>query len=478
MISIFHRADLIRKIGTKQKNIPLKNISTKTDHFLSKRKEFHIFVLMKRKDIIQALIATKQTEIPFEVIPRDLELPLNSGQIITIPGVRRCGKSSLMMLAINSLVKQGVKKEQILWLGFDDERLYDMATEELDEVITSYMEMFPDIAIKDVYMFFDEIQLVAKWELFVLRIYKTYCKNIYVSGSNAQMLSEELSSALRGWPIEYEEFPLSFKEFCRFKKIESQSYLESDKAKIKNAFAEYNHSSAFPEVVLIAEKSMKERKLQGYFNTMLFRDLVEHYRLSNPEIIRYFLKRMMANLSKPTSINAIYNEIKSRGLKVSKDKLYELAEHICSIFLFFQVPKYDRSIVKENNSLNKYYCIDNGMRNAVLLPQSGDDGKLLENTVFLNLRRNRKPSDRIFYYQGIRECDFVLQQDEDIIELIQVTWDMTDKDTRQREIEGILEASRETHCTNLTIITNDEENEMTQEGLTIKIIPAWKWLLL
>lgn len=432
---------------------------------------------MKRKDVIQSLIATKQNEIPFNVIKRDLELPINSEQIITIPGVRRCGKSSLMMLVINSLVERGVQKEQILWLGFDDERLYDMFTDELDDIITGYMEMYPNIPIKDVYMFVDEIQLVDKWELFVLRIFKSYCKNIYVSGSNAQMLSQELSSALRGWPLEYEEFPLSFNEYCRFKGIATNIFAEADKAKLKNAFAEFNHSSAFPEVVLTPEKSMKERKLQGYFNTMLFRDLVEHYKLSNPELVRYFLKRVMANLTKPTSINSIYNDIKSQGLKVSKDKLYELADHICSIFLFFRVPKYDKSIIKEKNSLNKYYCIDNGMRNAILLPQSDDDGKLLENTVFLNLRRNSKPTDKIFYYQGTKECDFVCQRNESIVELIQVTWDMSDEETRKREIDGLLEAARVTGCDKLSIITNDEESEIIEDGITIKVIPVWKWLL-
>jgi uncharacterized protein len=432
---------------------------------------------MKRKDVIQSLIATKQNEIPFDVIKRDLELPLDSEQIITIPGVRRCGKSSLMMLAINSLIERGVQKERILWLGFDDERLYDMSTDELDDIITAYMEMYPDIPIKDVYLFFDEIQLIEMWELFVLRIYKSYCKNIYVSGSNAQMLSQELSSALRGWPLEFEEFPLSFNEYCRFKRITTKAFAEADKAKLKNAFAEFNHSSAFPEVVLIPEKSMKERKLQGYFNTMLFRDLVEHYKLNNPELVRYFLKRVMANLTKPTSINSIYNDLKSQGLKVGKDKLYELADHICSVFLFFRVPKYEKSIIKENNSLYKYYCIDNGMRNAVLLPQSDDDGKLLENTVFLNLRRNSQPTDKIFYYQGNKECDFILQRNECIIELIQVTWDMTDAETRKREIDGLIEASRVTGCEHLLIITNNEETVITEKNITINVIPAWKWLL-
>lgn len=432
---------------------------------------------MKRKDIIQSLIAIKQSEIPFNVIRRDLELPIDSGQIITVPGVRRCGKSSLMMLAINSLVQQGVEKERILWIGFDDERLHDMGTEELDQVIAAYMEMYPSIPIKDVYMFFDEIQLIENWELFVLRVYKSYCKNVYVSGSNAQMLSNELSSALRGWPLEYEAFPLSFREFCRFKDIPTKSYMESDRACLKKAFADFNRSSAFPEVVLIPEKSIKDRKLQGYFNTMLFRDLIEHYNLTNHEAVRYFLKRLMANLSKPTSINSIYNDLKSQGQKISKDKIYELADYVCDIFLFFRIPKYERSLVKENSSPFKYYCIDNGLRNAVLLPQSGDDGKLLENTILLHLKRNCAPSGKIFYYQGTKECDFVIQQEDSIRELLQVTWDMSDTDTREREIEGILEASSVTGCDVMTIITADEETELTVNGKTIQVIPAWKWLL-
>lgn len=430
-----------------------------------------------RKDVIKSLIALKQSEIPFDVIPRDIELPLDRKKIITIPGVRRCGKSTLMMIAINELVEKGVSKEHILWLGFDDERLKKMTSDDLDEVIASYMEMFPDIPIRDVYMFFDEIQLIEDWEYFVMRIYKTYCKNIYVCGSNATMLSSELKSTLRGWPLEYETYPLSFSEYCRFKGIKTDGYLEQDRAKVKNTFAEYIHASAFPEVVLTRSKSEQLKLLQGYFDTMLLRDLVEHYGISNTDVLRYFIKRIMANLTKPTSILAIYNDIKSQGLKVSKDDLYRWADYACSIFLFMRIPKYERSLIKEQKSLNKYYCIDNGMRSAVLLPQSGDNGKLLENTVFLHLNRTLQPSERIFYYQDKCECDFVIQRDDRIEELIQVTWDMSDDDTRIREIGGIINAAENTRCDNLTIITNDEENEILRDGKRIRVIPAWKWLL-
>ena len=430
-----------------------------------------------KKDVIKSLIAIKQSEIPFDVIGRDIALPINRKKIITIPGVRRCGKSTLMEIAINELVESGVSVERILWLGFDDERLKNMTSDELDDVIVSYMEMYPDIPIKEVYMFFDEIQLIKDWEYFVLRVYKSYCKNIFVCGSNATMLSTELSSALRGYPLEYETYPLSFNEYCRFKGIPTKGFLEQDKARLRTAFEAYNMESAFPEIVLTSSKSEQTKLLQGYFDTMLLKDLVEHYRISNLGVVRYFVKRIMANLTKPTSINAIYKDIKSQGLKVSKDDLYLWANYICDIFMFIRISRYDRSLVKEQKSLDKYYCIDNGLRGAVLIPQSNDNGKGLENIVLLQLNRIKQPSDKITYYQGDKECDFVHQRNESVILLIQVTWDMTDESTRAREISGILEASQVTGCDNLLIITKEEECMIEIEGKRIQVLPAWKWLL-
>ena len=430
-----------------------------------------------RKDIIKSLIAIRQSEIPFDVIERDVKLPINRKKIITVPGVRRCGKSTMLEIAVNNLVREGVPSENILWIGFDDERLINMSSEELDDVIVAYMEMFPDIPIKDVHMFFDEIQLIKDWEYFVLRTYKSYCKNIYICGSNATMLSSELGSALRGYPLEYETYPLSFHEFCRFKGIVTDSFLEQDKARLKSAFETYNQASAFPEIVLTSSKLEQLKLLHGYFDTMILRDLAEHYQITNIGVVRYFIKRIMANLTKPTSINAIYNDIKSQGLKVSKDDLYLWADYACSIFLFMRIAKYDRSLSKERRSLDKFYCIDNGLRNAILMPQSNDRGKNLENTVFMQLNRNKLPSDKISYYQGNTECDFVLQREERVILLIQVTWSIADDETRKREIKGLQEASSITGCDNLLIITNDEKDSFHIKGKHINVMPAWEWLL-
>ena len=242
-------------------------------------------------------------------------------------------------------------------------------------------------------------------------------------------------------------------------------------------FRSYNQSSAFPEVVLTDVQSEKLKLLHGYFDTMLLKDLAEHYRISNTEVVRYFVKRIMGNLTKPTSINSIYNDIRSQGLKVTKNDLYHWANYICDIFMFLRIPRYDRSLVKEHSSLAKYYVIDNGMRNAVLLPQSNDMGKYLENTVFMQLIRKKEPDEKITYYSGHGECDFVVQHDEAVVALYQVTWSMSDSDTRKREIDGLLEASEQTGCKHLYVITKEEEEELEVGNRRIQILPAWKWLL-
>lgn len=420
----------------------------------------------------------RQAEFPVALKKREHNLPLGLGKIITVPGVRRCGKSSLMEVVVNNLLEQGVDRKRILWVDFDDERLVHMEADELEGIIEAYREMYPDIDLADTYMFFDEIQLIEGWEYFIMRLYKHYSHNIYISGSNATMLGIELKSALRGWPIEIETLPLSFREYCMFKEIDVDSYLEQDRARVRKAFYEYNNEGGFPEVVLTDNLMLKTKILQGYFDTMLLKDLAEHYKLSNVEVLRYFLKRIMTNLTKPTAIRTIHNDIKSRGLKVSKDDLYMWAGYACDVFMFIRIPSYSRSLQKIESSQPKYYCIDNGLRDAVLLPQSNDDGKKLENTVFLQLYRKRHVIDRISYFQGKGECDFVVQRGIEIDCLIQVCWSLHDEATREREIAGLIEASDATGCSNLFIITADEQDEITMpDGRRICVRPAASWLL-
>lgn len=426
---------------------------------------------MDLRSIFQSIISLHQEELPLNLKARNTQLPLDGNRIVTVTGIRRCGKSSLLGLTINHLLEKGVPRERILYVGFDDERFLSMSSENFDELLQAYREMYPETPLKDVYMFFDEIQLINGWELFVLRVYKNYCRHIFVTGSTAKMLSEEMASALRGWPDEYREYPLNFTEYLSFKDIKANKFSEEGKAKLAVAFRCYCEEGGFPEVVLQKSKTEKYKILQSYFNTMLFRDLMEHYHINaSPSVVRYFLKRVMNNLTKPTSVNNIYNDLKSQGLKVSKDSLYLWLDYTCNIFMFRKVEKYERSMVKKRSSPAKYYVADIALRNAVLLPESEDAGKALENIVYLNLERSLGEEDRIFYFNESKECDFVVQRGERISELIQVCWALDDNNI-DREVDGLLAAHSAIGCDQCRIITFAQRQTIERDGIKVEVIP-------
>lgn len=432
---------------------------------------------MNLRNILQSIIALHQEEIPLSLHERSLQLPLNKQRIVTVTGVRRCGKSSLLHLTINRLLASGVDKEQILYIGFDDERLANMDVSDFDEILQAYRLMYPDRPLSSVYMFFDEIQIVKGWELFVLRVYKSYCKNVYVTGSTAQMLSGEMSSALRGWPDEYTEYPLSFKEFIAFKGVKANRYTEEGAALMANMFKSYLLTGGFPQAVLANVETERVKLLQAYFNTMLFRDMIEHYNISaSPSVVRYFLKRVFNNITKPSSVNNIYNDLKSQGLKLSKDSLYQWLDYACNIFLLHKVPKYSKSIIKQSTSLSKYYVVDFALAKSVLLPQSEEKGKALENAVYMHLARHLNENEQIYYFNEGAECDFVIASDEGVKELIQVCWELDEFNT-PRECGGLCAASAATGCKKISIVTCNQAQSIHYGDLQINVVAAWDFML-
>lgn len=432
---------------------------------------------MNLRNIFQSIIALHQEEIPLSLHERSLQLPLNKQRIVTVTGVRRCGKSSLLHLTINRLLASGVDKEQILYIGFDDERLANMDVSDFDEILQAYRLMYPDRPLSSVYMFFDEIQIVKGWELFVLRVYKSYCKNVYVTGSTAQMLSGEMSSALRGWPDEYTEYPLSFKEFIAFKGVKANRYTEEGAALMANMFKSYLLTGGFPQAVLANVETERVKLLQAYFNTMLFRDMIEHYNISaSPSVVRYFLKRVFNNITKPSSVNNIYNDLKSQGLKLSKDSLYQWLDYACNIFLLHKVPKYSKSIIKQSTSLSKYYVVDFALAKSVLLPQSEEKGKALENAVYMHLARHLNENEQIYYFNEGAECDFVIANDEGVKELIQVCWELDEFNT-PRECGGLCAASAATGCKMISIVTCNQAQSIHYGDLQINVVAAWDFML-
>jgi predicted AAA+ superfamily ATPase len=289
------------------------------------------------------------------------------------------------------------------------------------------------------------------------------------------MLSSEIASALRGRTLQFEIFPLSFSEFCAFKNIETGFYDPAKKAALINAFKVYLFKGGFPEIAL-GNGIFDEQILQEYYHVMIFKDLVERYGIKNTNVLRYLVKRLFANLTKPTSVNKIFNEIKSGGIAISKNTIYELISELESIYMFLPMLKFNASSIKEFSGMPKYYCKDNGFNFALQGAVSENRGAFLENAVYLHLRRMHPFGKGLFYFKEKYECDFLRLEKQSVSELIQVCWNLDSPETEEREVNGLIEAAKVTGCKNLKIITSDSEKHIQKGEFGISALPAWKFL--
>jgi len=428
-----------------------------------------------RKEVIQQLIKNFQDRHQPALVAREEALPLHTRKVVVAKGVRRSGKSSAMLLAVDSLLAEGVSIEQVLYLNFDDERL-PFSVESFDLILQAYRELYPNQHLQQVYVFLDEVQQCAGWEQFVRRLYDQETQNVFVTGSNARLLSSEIATSLRGRTLQFEYFPLSFGEYCHFKKIDHNYGSSRQNALLEATFKSYCQQGGFPELAL-DETPYRDKILQEYYHLMLYRDMVERYDIRNLPALRYFIRRLIVNISKPTSIQKIFSELKSAGLAVSKNSLYEWVEQLEAIYLFLPLPKFEPSMVKEQRSEKKYYLIDNGLLRALSPALSEGRGMMLENVVYLQLRRSADLASQFFFYKGKKECDFVVAQNHNVVQLVQVCWEVYEPDTLKREIAGLLEAAQATSCKNLWLVTDHQEDEIQQNGYTIRMIPAWKFCL-
>jgi len=430
---------------------------------------------MNKKDLIKSILNGWQERFPVDVIPRETLIPLNSKKVITVVGVRRCGKTSIFFDTINKLLKNGVPKERILFFSFDDERL-NQDPGEFDLIMEAYKEMYPDIALKDTYIFFDEMQMASGWEQFVRRIYDTETKNIFLSGSNSRMLATDIATSLRGRTLQYEVFPLSFRECCTFRKLDQTTYRSGNIPFLRNAFQDLLLKGSFPELVLNGFSEF-QKTLQEYYFVLLYKDIVERYEIRNIPVLKYFVKRILSNLSKPTPINKIANELRSSGFSFDKNLLYSLAEYLENVYFAHRIGRFSRDVVLSDFTDKKIYFVDNGMIQALTTSYQNDLGKLLENQVFLWLRKRAPFLRGLLYFKDKKDCDFVLFDRNKPELLIQSCYDFTDEDTRKREIGGILEASKFFNCSNLLIMTSDHEEEIRTDKRVVRVIPAWKAML-
>ena len=429
---------------------------------------------MRRKELIKEIIVSFQRrELKLDV-ESELILSLDTGKVITVTCVRRSGKTYLLYQTIGELKKK-VSPESIVYFNFEDERL-ELKSEELNLIVEAYRELYPDKKLSEVYFFFDEIQNVEGWERFIRRIYDTETKNIYLTGSNSKLLSSEIATALRGRTLKYELYPLSYREFLKFKGLDlkpTDVYLPELRSNAKKLFEEFLYWGGFPEVAYFEDDELRLKTLQEYFDVMVYRDLVERFNFKNLPVVKYFLKRCIESITSPLSVNNIYNELRSQGYKVSKDTLYSLLDAAESVYLLKLLKKFSRSTLKVELSQKKSYVIDNGLVNAITFSFLKDRGKLLENLIHRELLIR---FGDIFYFKEKKECDFVAFRGKKVYP-IQVSYTVEDERAFQREVEGLLEACKFLGEKEGLILTYDEEKEVEMENIKILLLPVWKFLL-
>ena len=399
---------------------------------------------------------------------REIDLPVDSGKIVSIIGARRTGKTFLLYLLIAKL-RLKISSNRIIYVNFEDDRLFPATLQTMDIFLQAYYELYPNNKSQKVYFFFDEIQEIENWELFIRRIHDNENCSIFITGSSSKLLVSDVSTALRGRNISYELFPLSFNEYLTFKGIDINKYSTKSSSKIVNAFAEYSSTTAFPELIGM-EENLRRKSLNEYLDLVIYKDIVEKYRVSNIYLMKYLIKFLFSNSANLISINKIYNELKSLGLNVSRNSVYEYISYLEDSYTIFSLLIFSRNLREQQRNPRKFYPLDTGLRRIMTI--SEDKGKLLESIVYLHLRRY---TENIFYFLSDQEVDFVVERDNSF-QLINVCFDLSAVGTRQREFTSLFKAMKELNKDTAYLLTADEEGREIIDNKIIKIIPVWKWL--
>jgi hypothetical protein len=421
-----------------------------------------------KKDNFKYIISEFQEFNLPKIIDRNLIIP-KSNKIISLVGNRRSGKTYYFYQLIRDLLNKKINKTQILYVNFEDDRLFPLKLSDLDALLEAYYELFPENKKLTKYLFLDEIQNIDNWEIFVRRVYDKEKVKLFVTGSSSKLLSQEIATSLRGRTLTYNLYTLNFNEFLKFKNIKlnkNDLYL-SKRYTIKKLFEEYLNNGSFPEVVL--EDNLKKEILNNYYDMFIYKDLVERYSIRNVDLLKKLTKFLLTNISNLFSASS-YHKYITKELSVSKETILEYISYLKEINLIFLVPIFSFSLKQQQVNPSKVYTIDNGLRNTVSFKFSKDEGRLAENLVFVELKRKLK---EIYYWKGKGEVDFVIKNKNESIDLINVCYS---NEIPKREINSInefIEKHPKAKINNKIIITKDLEKSKER----IKYIPLWKWLL-
>ena len=419
------------------------------------------------KQILKQILRENQQEVERYVVkPRELKFDDYPCRVLV--GVRCAGKSYMLYHRIQQLLKEGHGWDEMLYLSFEDERLENFGAEDFNHLLECHQEMYG----KRPMLFFDEIQNVDLWHKFARRMADSQYV-IFITGSNAKMLSGEIHTTLGGRFLVAEIYPYSFKEFLLVHQVptgELDLLTTEGRARVIRCFDEYLHYGGLPAAALMPAK---RNYLSSVYQQIYMGDIIARNKITNVDGIRVLVRKMAESVCRPVSYNRINNLLSSVGGKLSLATTIKYVGYCEDAWLLLRIRNYASSLAdKESNC--KYYFIDTGVLGLFLIDK---DTILLENLVALQLFRiygHDMDNERVFFYHDNCEVDFYIPE----VELaMQVCYSLHNQDTRKRETEALQKISKRLPCKRRIVLTYDEEETITDQHGIIEVIPAWKWLI-
>jgi hypothetical protein len=416
------------------------------------------------KELLKQVLADNQVEVSRQqVVPR--HFPIGEFDHYVLVGIRRAGKSFLLYQKMQQLLREGVGWDSMLYLNFEDERLTGLQTEDLNLLLEVHMEMYGRRPM----LFLDEIQNVAGWEKFARRLADAKYK-VYITGSNARMLSSDIQTTLGGRYLTVNVYPYDFREYLRAHALplSPATWLATEqRAQVMRRFDEYFHFGGFPECATLASK---RDYLTSVYQKIFLGDIVTRHGIDNAFALRILFKKLAESVKQPTSVTRLANIVASTGVKVGKATLINYMEYAKDAWLIHPVQNIAGKLVdKESNP--KYYFTDNGLLQLFLLDA---ETSLLENLVAMTLLRRYGREDAVFFYHHQIEVDFYVPEVE---WAIQVSYSLRDGETLRRETTALQKLSKVMPCRRLTVVTRDEKRTLPSEAGEIEVLPIWEFVM-
>lgn len=417
------------------------------------------------KNVIKQCIIDKREEIAsLDIVERPFAFEECANYVFV--GLRRVGKTYMLYQRVNQLLSNGVDQKDILFLNFEDERLSEMQSDDLNSILEVHYEMSGSDT-KPI-LFFDEIQNVNHWDKFVRRLADSKY-TIYVTGSNAKMLSSDVATTLGGRFLIYDVFPYSFEEQLKARNVdidEDWKFSTIQQSKMNAYFSEYFKYGGLPEIINYKDK---RSMLQSLYQKIYLGDICARNNIRNSKVMGLLIKKLAESVKQPTSYNRLQNIIKSTGQSVTVNTVIDYLSFAVDSWLILPIEN-GYAKIGERESVKKYYFIDNGILNLFLVDS---ETSLLENFVAVTLCK-KYGRENVVYLKGDKEIDFYIEETNTAI---QVSYSIKDDNTRNREVDALCRYAQTNKDVKPMIITWEEKENLVVDGVSIEVVPVLDWIL-